>query len=107
TWRLADLGSKHMLLKEGIGWGNMPAPMVEGDIKAGRLVQLDLPDTKGGIYSLEAIYRSDTPPGPAATWLIERFRSQAESRKGRASTASRAVKTSSGRHSRASTRQGR
>jgi len=24
TWRLADLGSKHMLLKEGIGWGNMP-----------------------------------------------------------------------------------
>jgi hypothetical protein len=25
TWRFADLGSKHMLLKEGIGWGNMPA----------------------------------------------------------------------------------
>ena len=87
TWRLADLGSKHMLLKEGIGWGNMPAPMVEDDIKAGSLVQLDLPDMKSGVYSLEAIYRSDTPPGPAATWLIERFKSQAESRKGIAKAA--------------------
>jgi len=28
TWRLADLGAKHMLLKEGIGWGYMPEPMV-------------------------------------------------------------------------------
>jgi DNA-binding transcriptional LysR family regulator len=76
TWRLADLGSKHMLLKEGIGWGNMPTPMVQEDINSGRLVHLDLPDIKGGIYSLEAIYRADTPPGPAAAWLIARFQSQ-------------------------------
>ena len=76
TWRLADLGSKHLLLKEGIGWGNMPLPMVQQDIDSGRLVHLDLPDAKGGIYSLEAIYRTDTPPGPAAAWLIARFQSQ-------------------------------
>ena len=76
TWRLADLGSKHLLLKEGIGWGNMPVPMVQEDIDSGRLVHLDLPDSKGGVYSLEAIYRADTPPGPAAAWLIARFQSQ-------------------------------
>ena len=76
TWRLADLGSKHLLLKEGIGWGNMPLPMVQQDIDSGRLVHLDLPDAKGGIYSLEVIYRTDTPPGPAAAWLIARFQSQ-------------------------------
>jgi DNA-binding transcriptional LysR family regulator len=76
TWRLADLGSKHMLLKEGIGWGNMPLPMVQEDLDAGRLIHLDLPDTRGGVYSLEAIYRADTPPGPAASWLIERFKGQ-------------------------------
>jgi DNA-binding transcriptional LysR family regulator len=70
------LGSKHTLLKEGIGWGNMPLPMVESDLAAGRLVRLDLPDVRGGVYSLEAIYRAATPPGPAATWLIERFKSQ-------------------------------
>jgi DNA-binding transcriptional LysR family regulator len=77
TWRLADLGSKHMLLKAGIGWGNMPLPMIREDIEAGRLVHLDLPDSRGGVYSLEAIYRTDTPPGPAASWLIERFKQQA------------------------------
>jgi DNA-binding transcriptional LysR family regulator len=77
TWRLADLGSKHLLLREGIGWGNMPAPMVQKDIDEGRLVHLDLPDTRGGFYTLEAIYRTDTPPGPAASWLIQRFLEQA------------------------------
>ena len=32
TWRLADLGAKHALLREGIGWGNMPLPMIEPDL---------------------------------------------------------------------------
>ena len=77
TWRLADLGSKHMLLKEGIGWGNMPEPMVREDIAMGRLVRLDMPDLAGAVYPMQAVYRSDTPPGPATTFLIERFRGQA------------------------------
>ncbi|RVG53647.1 LysR family transcriptional regulator [Sinorhizobium meliloti] len=76
TWRLADLGAKHMLLKEGIGWGNMPEPMVRDDLADGRLVQLDLPDCKGGPYRLQAIYRTDTPPGPAGRFLIEHFQAQ-------------------------------
>lgn len=78
TWRLADLGAKHILLKEGVGWGNMPIAMVEEDIAAGRLVRLDLPDMTGGAYSFDAIFRSDSPPGPAGSWLIARFRRQAE-----------------------------
>ncbi|HEX8821761.1 MAG TPA: LysR family transcriptional regulator [Archangium sp.] len=76
TWRLADLGSKHMLLREGIGWGNMPVPMVREDLESGRLVHLDMPDCKGGTYSFDAIHRTDTPPGPAASWLISRFQGQ-------------------------------
>jgi DNA-binding transcriptional LysR family regulator len=78
TWRLADLGAKHTLLKEGIGWGNMPEPMVREDIVAGRLVQLDMPDCRGGPYRLQAVHRSDTPPGPATSFLIERFAAQAD-----------------------------
>jgi DNA-binding transcriptional LysR family regulator len=77
TWRLADLGSKHMLLKEGIGWGFMPEPMVRADIEAGRLVRLDMPEYKDGFIRLHAIYRTDTPPGPAGSWLIARFVGQA------------------------------
>jgi DNA-binding transcriptional LysR family regulator len=80
TWRLADLGSKHMLLKAGIGWGNMPKPMIQEDLDAGRLVQLDLPETGEGQYFFQAIYRTDTPPGPAASWLIARFQEQVSRR---------------------------
>ena len=76
TWRLGDLGSKHMLLKEGIGWGYMPEPMVREDLREGRLVQLDLPEYKDGFIRLHAIHRTDTPPGPAGSWLIARFVAQ-------------------------------
>jgi DNA-binding transcriptional LysR family regulator len=73
TWRLADLGAKHMLLREGIGWGNMPTHMIEDDLASGRLVALDLPEYRSGWYNFDVVYRTDTPPGPAASWLIERF----------------------------------
>jgi DNA-binding transcriptional LysR family regulator len=76
NWRLADLGSKHILLREGIGWGYMPEPMVREDIERGRLVPLDMPELKRGSLRLYAIYRTDTPPGPAGSWLISRFEAQ-------------------------------
>src|SRR5215470_564062 len=78
TWRLADLGSKHMLLREGIGWGYMPEPMVREDIEKGRLVRLDMREYKDAFMRLHAIYRTDTPPGPAGSWLIDRFVAQAD-----------------------------
>ncbi|WP_428486167.1 LysR family transcriptional regulator [Rhodopila sp.] len=73
TWRLADLASKHMLLKAGLGWGAMPWWMVADDVQAGRLVQLDMPDLVAFDYLVDVIYRIDTPPGPAAAWLMQRF----------------------------------
>ena len=78
TWRLGDLGAKHMLLKAGVGWGNMPKPMVEDDLASGRLVLLDLPDARGAPYAFDAIYRTDSQPGPAALWLIERLVAQSK-----------------------------
>jgi DNA-binding transcriptional LysR family regulator len=77
TWRLADLGSKHTLLKGGIGWGYMPEPMVREDLEKKQLVRLDMPECNGGSIRLHAIYQTDTPPGPAASWLIGRFVAQA------------------------------
>ena len=77
TWRLADLDAKHMLLRAGIGWGMMPFARVKDDLAKGVLVQLDIPDLAPFDYPLDAIYRVDTPPGPAAAWLIDRFRDQA------------------------------
>ena len=82
TWRLADLGAKRALLREGIGWGNMPKPMVEDDLRTGKLVKLAMPDETGVSYRMSGIYRSDSPPGPAATWLLERFVKVGQERQG-------------------------
>lgn len=73
TWRLADLGAKHALLREGIGWGNMPLPMIEGDLVSGALIRLAMPDHPGGTYRFSGVWRRDAPPGPAASWLLEQF----------------------------------
>lgn len=79
TWRLGDLSAKLMLLRAGIGWGMMPHPMVADDLTSGVLVELGLPDQTAFDYPVDAIYRTDTPPGPAAAWLIDRFRAQTSS----------------------------
>jgi len=71
TWRLADLGAKHALLLEGIGWGNMPRHMVEDDLAAGRLVTLCLPEAPSFDYLLSALWRKDSRPGPAAVWMLD------------------------------------
>ena len=72
-WRLADLGAKHALLLAGLGWGNMPKPMINDDLKRGRLVALKV-ETLGELsYPFHTVYRSDTPPGPGASWLMERL----------------------------------
>lgn len=73
TWRLADLGAKHQLLREGVGWGHMPVPLIEPDLIAGTLVRLDMPDHAGVTYIFEGIHRLDSPPGPAARWLLDHF----------------------------------
>jgi hypothetical protein len=36
------------------------------------------PECMGGFLRLHAIYRTDTPPGPAAAWRISRFETQAK-----------------------------
>ena len=73
SWRLADLGAKHALLLAGLGWGSMPKPMVSDDIKRGRLVRLPIDTWDNMQYRFHTVHRADTPPGPAASWLMERL----------------------------------
>ncbi|MBD3731022.1 MAG: LysR family transcriptional regulator [Sphingomonadales bacterium] len=74
SWRLADLGAKHALLREGLGWGNMPRHMVAQDIAEGRLVELVLPEDPGDQYTLTALWRRDVLLGPAASWMVDALR---------------------------------
>jgi DNA-binding transcriptional LysR family regulator len=73
TWRLADLGAKQSMLLAGLGWGNMPAHLVEADIAQGRLkvirpVEFD-PQTARLVMC--GTYLADHHLGPAGQWMIE------------------------------------
>ena len=71
SWRLADLGAKKSMLIAGLGWGNMPAHMVEDEIKDGRLTVIQ----PAGFDSLTklvlgAAYISEHSLGPAGRWML-------------------------------------
>ncbi len=71
--RLADLGVKQRCCARESACGNMPLPLIQPDLASGALLRLSMPDHKGGIYRFGGIWRRDTPPGPAAAWLLNQF----------------------------------
>ncbi|NMN03571.1 MULTISPECIES: LysR family transcriptional regulator [unclassified Novosphingobium] len=73
TWRLGDLGAKHALLRQGIGWGNMPRHVVADDLASGRLVHLAMAESPTITYPIHAQWRRDSPAGPARAWLLDRL----------------------------------
>ncbi len=72
-WRLGDLGAKHALLRAGLGWGNLPEPLVREDLADGHLVRLQLVEQAETPFPLYLIHRTDNPPGAASRWLMEQF----------------------------------
>jgi len=79
TWRLSDLFVKNSLLLNGLGWGFVPRHAVVHDIAEGRLKVLSLEDHAPAnmFISMSAVYRGDSPPGPAGRWMIDRLQSAA------------------------------
>jgi DNA-binding transcriptional LysR family regulator len=76
TWLLAHLGAKLAFLRAGFGFGFMPQHVIEADLASGELVQIFAEETppEGHIVSMSAIYRTDSPPGPAGRWLIDHLK---------------------------------
>lgn len=75
TWRLADLGAKQSMLLAGLGWGNMPAHLVEEDITRGRLkvIQPVEFDPRVARLVMGGAYLADRRLGPAGQWMIRRL----------------------------------
>jgi DNA-binding transcriptional LysR family regulator len=77
TWRLADLGAKHAMLRAGLGWGSMPLHMVRDDLRDERLVRLKVrewgSDTRPPTLEMVTARRRDFTPGPAGAWMLERL----------------------------------
>ena len=72
TWRVVDLHTKHILLRRGQGWGNLPQHLVREDLDSGALVPLKIaawgPDEH--LLGMRAISLASKPLGPASTWVL-------------------------------------
>ena len=72
TWRVAGQDIKHVMIREGLGWGRLPLWAVAEDLAQGRLRLLDVAALgRNGRVELEAYlaHRTDRPLGPAARVL--------------------------------------
>lgn len=75
-WRVSDIATKHQLIRGGLGWGGLPAAFIMEDLQKGRLVPLALDAYDQSEYPIYAVHKVANPPGPAAAWMIEAFRSR-------------------------------
>jgi DNA-binding transcriptional LysR family regulator len=78
VWRLSHLGAKLAFLRAGLGFGVLPLHLVEADLASGSLVEITTEDAPCGGRRIEmwAVYRTDSPPGPAGRWFIDRLRKE-------------------------------
>jgi DNA-binding transcriptional LysR family regulator len=82
VWRLSDLGAKLAFLRAGLGFGLMPLHLIEEDLASGALIQItgESAPPEGHVIAMSAVYRTDSPPGPAGRWFIDRLKEEAAPR---------------------------
>jgi DNA-binding transcriptional LysR family regulator len=82
VWMLSHLGAKLAFLRAGLGFGGLPIHMLEADLASGVLVQITFEDTPPPAYvlAMSAIYRTDSPPGPAGRWFIDHLKQECAQR---------------------------
>ena len=74
-WHVSDVRLRHDLIRQGIGWGSMPLPMVADDIARGDLVVLQPArwDSSNVMprFNIVVGRRRDRPLGPAGSFLMQ------------------------------------
>jgi DNA-binding transcriptional LysR family regulator len=78
VWRLSHLGAKLAFLRAALGFGLMPLHMIEADLASGALVQItsESAPPEGYVIVMSAVYRTDSPPGPAGRWFVDRLKQE-------------------------------
>jgi DNA-binding transcriptional LysR family regulator len=71
TWRVAELATKRELLLAGLGWGNLPAHMIDRDLRAGTLVAIRPAAWAEDEHSLMLSAVHQRALGPAHRWVVE------------------------------------
>ncbi|MBV1862351.1 MAG: LysR family transcriptional regulator [Nannocystaceae bacterium] len=79
TWRVADIHAKRDLISRGLGWGNLPAPMIQEELDAKRLVPLEIEGAGADeLLMMTVIYRRSEGFGPVGRAAIEVLRDLCE-----------------------------
>jgi DNA-binding transcriptional LysR family regulator len=75
VWEVADLSTRHAMLRAGLGWGTLPDYVARPDLNSGLLVRLELVarSRESMRVPIYAIHRAATPVGPASRWILERL----------------------------------
>jgi DNA-binding transcriptional LysR family regulator len=75
TWRVAELHTKHALIRAGLGWGNLPEHVVRDDLRLGELVKIQPEAWAEDDHTLllSAVYRTGAAFGPAHRWVLEQL----------------------------------
>jgi DNA-binding transcriptional LysR family regulator len=107
VWRLSHLGATLAFLRAGLGFGTLPLHLVEADLARGSLVQIVREDAppSGHVITMSAIYRTDSPPGPAGRWFIQRLKQEDAARSKEKTAPVAASKASAAKHRHASNRR--
>jgi len=71
TWSASDYLMVLEMAEDGFGWAELPRALV-ARYGRGMLVELPLPGWPR-LVSTDAVWRKDTPLGPAALWLLDQF----------------------------------
>jgi len=71
NWFVNDFSMKKRIITLGMGWGRLPAHLVEEDIKNGTLVALDSPEFQPLHFGVQMIRKKNKAIGPVATRLWE------------------------------------
>lgn len=72
-WTVTDVAAKLEIIEAGLGWGGLPAHVVEAPLAAGRLAALDVREFSVASFELFSIRRRDEPMGPVTEALWTRL----------------------------------
>ncbi len=73
-WRAGDLATQLALIEAGLGWGFVPEDVAAPLFTEGRLAEIALPALRHPpLRRFAIIWRTGSPPGPAARALIDAF----------------------------------
>ncbi|CAN7285141.1 LysR substrate-binding domain-containing protein [Phenylobacterium sp. LjRoot225] len=72
-WRVSSHAMKAELILAGLGWGALPAHLVETPLRDGRLKAVDRQGQGRSEHDIFLYRRAEAPRGPVATALWEAF----------------------------------